>query len=117
MLYVVIAYDGTEPGTQERRMAIRPDHMANGEKMMREGSFLFGGAILDGTGKMAGGVLLVNFESREGVDKWLAEEPYIVHRVWERVEVYPFMAPPQFLSLLPNYAPSADYTPPIPISV
>jgi uncharacterized protein len=98
--FVVIAHDGTEPGTFERRMAIRPEHMANGEKMMRDGSFLFGGAILDGSGKMAGGVLVVNFESREQVDEWLREEPYILHRVWQRVEVHPFMVPPQFADLL-----------------
>ena len=41
MLYVVIAYDGTEPGTFERRMQVRPAHMANGDKMMQDGSFLF----------------------------------------------------------------------------
>ncbi|MFI6044681.1 YciI family protein [Nocardia sp. NPDC051321] len=107
MLYAVIAHDGTGPGTFERRMEIRPDHMANGEKMMREGSFLFGGAILDGTGKMSGGVLIVDFESREEIDRWLENEPYIIHKVWDRVEVHPFLVPPQFLSLLPKYAEQA----------
>jgi uncharacterized protein YciI len=104
MLYVVIAHDGTEPGTYERRMAVRPEHMANGEKMMEEGSFLFGGAILDGSGKLAGGVLLVDFPSRDEIDAWLAEEPYILQKVWSRVEVHPFLVPPQFLSLIPKYA-------------
>ncbi len=107
MLYVVIAHDGTAPGTQERRMAIRPEHMANGEKMMRNGNFLFGGAIIDGTGKMAGGVLVVRFDRREQVDEWLREEPYILHKVWERVEVHPFLVPPQFLSLFPQPQPAA----------
>lgn len=106
MLYVVIAHDGTEPGTLERRMAVRPEHMANGEKMMKEGSFLFGGAILDGAGKMAGGVLVVSFPTRDGVDAWLAEEPYILQKVWSRVEVHPFLVPPQFLGLFPNYSPA-----------
>ena len=80
MLFAVIAYDGTDPGTFERRMDIRPAHMANGERMMQAGSFLFGGAMLDGAGKMSGGVLIVNFDSREGVDEWLREEPYIRKR-------------------------------------
>ena len=103
MLYVVIAYDGTEPGTLERRMQVRPAHTANGEKMMQDGSFLFGGAILDGAGKMSGGVLVVDFESRAEIDEWLANEPYIINKVWERVEVHPFLVPPQFLNLLPKY--------------
>lgn len=104
MLYVVIAHDGTEPGTYERRMAVRPEHMANGEKMMDDGSFLFGGAILDGSGKLAGGVLLVDFPSRDEIDAWLAAEPYILQKVWSRVEVHPFLVPPQFLALIPKYA-------------
>jgi uncharacterized protein len=107
MLYVVIAYDGTEPGTFERRMDIRPAHMANGERMMQAGQFLFGGAMLDGAGKMCGGVLVVSFPSREGVDEWLREEPYILEKVWTRVEVYPFLCPPQFLSLFPGYSPES----------
>ncbi len=104
MLYVVIARDGTAPGVFERRMEIRPEHMANGEKMMAEGSFLFGGAILDGAGKMAGGVLIVDFERREEIDEWLDKEPYILSKVWEHVEVHPFLVPPQFKTLLPKYA-------------
>ncbi|PZT71072.1 hypothetical protein DN402_01660 [Streptomyces sp. SW4] len=103
MLYAVIAYDGTEPGTFERRMHVRPAHMANGERMMADGSFLFGGGILDGAGKMAGGVLIVDFETREEIDEWLKNEPYIVNKVWDRVEVHPFLVPPQFLSLFPKY--------------
>lgn len=105
MLYVVIAHDGTEPGTFERRMMVRPAHMANGEKMMQDGSFLFGGGILDGAGKMAGGVLVVDFESRAEIDEWLENEPYILNKVWNRVEVHPFLVPPQFLSLFPKYRP------------
>lgn len=107
MLYVVIAYDGTDPGTFERRMEIRPEHMANGERMMQAGTFIFGGATLDGGGKMCGGVLVVNFDSRESVDEWLREEPYILEKVWQRVEVYPFLVPPQFQSLFPSLAAQA----------
>jgi uncharacterized protein len=103
LLYTVIAYDSTEPGTFERRMSVRPAHMANGDKMMADGSFLFGGGILDGAGKMAGGVLIVDFETRDEIDEWLKNEPYIINKVWDRVEVHPFLVPPQFLSLFPKY--------------
>lgn len=108
MLFAVIAHDSTTPGTFERRMEIRPDHMAQGEKMMEEGVFLFGGAILDGAGKVSGGILIVDFDSRELVDEWLAVEPYVLTKVWERIEVHPFMVPPQFLGLLPKYAHLAE---------
>ena len=108
MLFAVIAHDSTSPGTFERRMEIRPDHMAQGEKMMEEGSFLFGGAIVDGSGKMSGGILIVDFDGREQVEEWLAIEPYVQSKVWERIEVHPFMVPPQFLRLLPKYAHLAE---------
>ncbi|GAB3109572.1 hypothetical protein GCM10027160_08800 [Streptomyces calidiresistens] len=103
MLYAVIAFDSTDPGTFERRMSVRPAHMSNGEKMMTDGSFLFGGGILDGAGKMVGGVLIVDFETREEIDEWLKNEPYIINKVWDRVDVHPFLVPPQFLSLFPKF--------------
>ena len=103
MLYVVIAHDSTAPGTFERLMEIRPEHMAQGQKMMDDESFIFGGAILDGSGKMAGGVLIVDFESSDQVDQWLESEPYVVNKVWERLEVHPFLVPPQFLRLVPKF--------------
>lgn len=107
MLFVVIAHDGTSPGTFERRMLIRPQHMEVGQKMMDEGSFIFGGAIIDGAGKMAGGVLIVDFEERSDVEEWLQREPYVVNKVWERVEVHQFMVPPNFLRLIPKFAEAA----------
>jgi uncharacterized protein YciI len=104
VIYAVIAYDGSAPGTFERRMDIRPQHMAVGQKMMDDGSFLFGGAMIDGSGKMCGGVLIVDFEDRSDVYEWLRSEPYVVNEVWDRVEVHQFMVPPQFLGLLPKFS-------------
>jgi uncharacterized protein YciI len=104
VIFAVIAYDSTSTGTFERRMEIRPEHMAVGQQMMDAGSFLFGGAMIDGAGKMSGGVLFVDFETRSDVEEWLRREPYVLNRVWERVEVHQFLIPPQFLSLIPKYA-------------
>lgn len=104
MLFVVTAYDYTDPDAFNRRMALRPAHMANGEKMMRDGKFIFGGAILNDNNKMVGGVLVVDFNSREEVDAWLEVEPYVTEKVWEKIEVNRFLVPPQFLSFFPNYS-------------
>lgn len=105
MIYAVIAYDGSEPGTFERRMQIRSQHMEVGQKMMDNGSFLFGGAMIDGSGRLNGGVLFVDFEDRSELDEWLRTEPYVVNKVWDRVEVHQFMIPPHFRSLLPKFNP------------
>ena len=36
---------------------------------------------------MKGSVLVMEFETREELDAYLAEEPYILEKVWENVEV------------------------------
>lgn len=107
MIFAVIARDGDEPGTFERRMQIRPQHMEVGQKMMDDGSFLFGGAMIDGSGKMCGGVLIVDFDDRSQVEEWLRAEPYVLNKVWTKVEVHQFLVPPQFLGLLPKFASAA----------
>ena len=36
---------------------------------------------------MIGSLLVMEFESREQLDEYLASEPYVVEQVWERIEV------------------------------
>ena len=50
---------------------------------------LCAGGLLDHEGKMKGSVLIMEFESRELLDEYLNTEPYIVEKVWEKVEVEP----------------------------
>ena len=51
---------------------------------------LTGGAILDDDGRMVGSVALVDFPSREDLDRWLATDPYVTEGVWRHIEVRPF---------------------------
>ena len=37
--------------------------------------------------KMIGSLLVIEFENREQLDEYLANEPYVVEHVWERIEV------------------------------
>ena len=43
--------------------------------------------MLDDEGKMKGSVLVMEFDSREELDRYLDSEPYIAEHVWERVDV------------------------------
>ena len=52
---------------------------------------------------MIGGVLVVDFNSREEIDTWLETEPYVTQKVWEKIEVKRFLVPPQFLNFYPRY--------------
>ena len=90
MQFVVIAYDGSDAGARDRRLAARPAHLENARRMKDEGMLLTGGAILDDQGAMIGSVLVVDFPSRTGLDAWLASDPYVTGDVWRKVEARPF---------------------------
>ncbi len=83
MQFVITAYDGA--GKLDKRMEVRFRHLENIGKV--DGKVLCAGGLFDEEGKMKGSVLVMDFDSREGLDRYLATEPYIVEQVWERVEV------------------------------
>ena len=85
MQYIIKAVDG--PGMLEKRMEVRPDHLTNMSRV--NGKIICAGGLLDDEGKMKGSVLIMEFESRELLDQYLASEPYIKNHVWEKIEVEP----------------------------
>ena len=83
MQYIVRAYDGEN--MLEKRMEVRPRHLENMSKI--NGKVLFAGGLLDDEGKMKGSVLILDFDDPALIDDYLASEPYIQEKVWEKVEV------------------------------
>ena len=45
------------------------------------------GGLLDEEGKMKGSALIMDFDSRNDLDAYLAAEPYVLEKVWEKIEV------------------------------
>lgn len=90
MRYAVIARDGTDPQAKARRLAVRPSHLERVAPFVERGRVLIGGAILDAAGDMVGSVLLTDFASREEVEAWVAEDPYVTGGVWKEIEVLDF---------------------------
>ena len=45
--------------------------------------------MLDDEGKMKGSALIMDFESRKELDDYIANEPYVVENVWEKIEIEP----------------------------
>ena len=81
--FVVKAYDGE--GMLTKRMEVRPRHL---EGMKNLGKHVVcAGGLLDDDGKMKGSMLVMEFESREELDDYLANEPYVQEKVWERIEI------------------------------
>ena len=88
--YVIIAQDGRDAAAPGRRMENRPAHLSGARKLKEMGSFITGGAILDDDGTMRGSVMIVQFETEDGLKTWMSEEPYIVNGVWTDIQVKPF---------------------------
>jgi uncharacterized protein YciI len=96
MQFLVLGYDGADAGAKDRRHAARSSHISHGSKMVERGEALFGVALQDGTGDMNGSAYIVDFPDRAALDAWLAEEPYVTGKVWQKIEVIPCKVGPSF---------------------
>ncbi len=99
MQFLVLGYDGDDDQSLARRMAVREAHIALGDKLRDEGKLLYGAAILDDNDKMIGSVLLCDFESRNELDQWLEQEPYVTGDVWRKIDVQKCRVGPSFVGL------------------
>ncbi len=89
MHYIIIAKDYEDRDALNRRMKAREEHIALSDKMIIEGKALYGVALLGIEGNMNGSVYIVDFPSRKDLDEWLNKEPYVVGKVWEKIDIFP----------------------------
>ena len=89
MQFLVTAYDGTDDQAQDRRSAARPAHLEGAKLLKESGNIIVGGAILNDQDEMIGSTLCVEFESREALDEWLNNDPYVTGGVWQDITVQP----------------------------
>ena len=91
-LFVVSCTD--HEGTVENRLATRPQHIARLQKLNDEGRLIVAGAMpKDPSNPQAGfygSTIIVNFETREALDTWLQEEPFLKEGVYSHIDVKPF---------------------------
>ena len=88
--YVIHAFDGTDSEALSRRLAVRRAHFENMSPYKAAGNFILGGAMLDEEGKMIGSTVVMQFESDEALQSYLDSEPYVKHKVWLDVKIFPF---------------------------
>jgi uncharacterized protein len=98
MQFLVLAYDGHDEGALERRMQARPAHLTGVEQMAASGMLRYAVSILDEADTMVGSMLVLDVASRDDVDKWLEEEPYVTGNVWQDVTVTPCRTAPTFVT-------------------
>ncbi|WP_180014309.1 YciI family protein [Acinetobacter sp. YH16031] len=91
-LFVVSCTD--REGTVEKRLAIRPQHLARLEQLDAEGRLIVAGAMpKDPANSQAGfygSTIIVDFDSREALDAWLQDEPFLKEGVYAHIDVKPF---------------------------
>ncbi len=88
MQFVVIGLDGTDEKALERRMAVRADHIAMGDKLLESGNLWYGAALLNEDGTMKGSMYVVSFPSEKELQEWLTVEPYVVGKVWQDLTIH-----------------------------
>jgi uncharacterized protein YciI len=88
--YLVTAYDYTDAEALQRRMNVRPHHLAGVKELKESGNYIAGGAILNEESQMIGSVMILQFETDEALEVWKQNEPYITQKVWESIDVKPF---------------------------
>lgn len=71
----------------EKRLEVRPRHLEGMERIKEH--VICARGLLDEEGKMKGSMLVMEFESRQELDAYLANEPYVQEHVWEKIEVEP----------------------------
>ncbi|CAN7554890.1 YciI family protein [Devosia sp. LjRoot3] len=90
MYFTIIARDNTAPGTLEKRLANRDEHLEKIHAMKAEGTIVDGGAMLDEAGNMVGSIVLCEFPDKSGLDAYMADEVYAREGVWGDIEIVPF---------------------------
>ncbi len=102
MQFIVIGHDGTDDGALERRMATRDAHLKTCAESVANGNQLIGAAMMDENGKMNGSCMIMDFDTRQDLDAWLAREPYVMGKVWAKVEVIHCKVPDTFSHCFPK---------------
>ncbi|WP_168418417.1 YciI family protein [Acinetobacter towneri] len=81
-------------GTLEKRLAIRPLHLARLQQLDAEGRLIVAGAMpKDPSNPQAGfygSTMIVDFDSRKALDVWLQDEPFLKEGVYSHIDVKPF---------------------------
>ncbi|KAF9168232.1 hypothetical protein DFQ27_004264 [Actinomortierella ambigua] len=95
--FLVVAWDHTDGEALNRRLSVRPAHMKGALELKESKTLQLGGAILtDHTenGKMKGSIMIFNADSEDEVRKLVEKDQYVVGKVWEKYDIYPFRTAP-----------------------
>ena len=88
MQFLVIGLDGTDDKAMERRLAVREQHIALGDELVKAGNMWYGAALLHEDGTMKGSMLMMDFPSEKEFQEWYDKEPYVTGEVWKDITIH-----------------------------
>ena len=94
MLYLIVGED--TPNSLEKRLSVRPDHVARLQALQAEGRLILAGPFpaVDspdpGSAGFTGSAIVAEFSSLADAEAWAAADPYVAAGVYAHVVVRPF---------------------------
>lgn len=94
MLYAIFAQD--VPGSLQRRLDARPDHLKRLKQLRHEGRLILAGPhpLIDaedpGAAGFSGSLIIAEFDSLGQAKSWADADPYVAAGVYKQVTVKPF---------------------------
>lgn len=94
MLYVIYSEDVAD--SLEKRLSVRPAHLARLQLLQDEGRLLTAGPMpaVDsndpGAAGFSGSTVIAEFESQEAAQAWADADPYVAAGVYAKVMVRPY---------------------------
>ncbi|KAI7850885.1 hypothetical protein BDC45DRAFT_517375 [Circinella umbellata] len=89
--FLVVIQDFKDEKALERRMAVRDQHIAMAKANHPE-YIVCGGAIFDSheSRNMVGSAMICQAESEEELREKISKDPYVIGKVWEKWDIYPY---------------------------
>jgi uncharacterized protein YciI len=93
--FLLLATDYTDAEAYSRRLSVREEHLERAKAAKERGFVIAGGAILGNVesnveGKMVGSLFIFEAENEEQIRKEVEQDPYVIKKVWEKYEIFPF---------------------------
>ena len=78
----------------EKRLAIRPQHVERLQQLDDAGRLIAAGAHPkdpnDPQAGFLGSTIILDFDTREALDAWILDEPFLKHGIYASIEIKPF---------------------------
>lgn len=100
--FLLTAYDYDDAEAYQRRMDTREEHLSLIAELKEQNKVILGAALIDDKEKMIGSSIFFVMSQAE-FDDYLSKEPYIIKKVWQKIDVKECKIAPSFVGLLNSH--------------